>query len=361
MKLIKSVPVIALFISTNTLSAYDQEDFQITDYIRTYPAIKQKEMRDQWLSKYKQGQWQITGAVTAADKTVVTPQADVNYGYSWFNISEKPVVISLPKYKHYYSLSVFDMNHKMQVKIKPTIPTVVRLANQKSPIRGKYNDIVIDTVWGLALTRQQLVGNEKEVAKLSKKISIKGGGGNKEFITPEFSADVMEEGNEIIKNYGMKNVKTARKLFCSPYEGCGALDIAAGVFLGQLGTQAYTVDYQQYVVDQEGDGLKGDKSYQIVFPSANYGLKKNGYWSVTVYNLKDRYLIENSKNTYVVSSTRAKKNKDGSVTVNINPNGEGINAIPTAGNDFYAVARFYEPIPNTDFPKIMKIKNSKAH
>ena len=348
-------------MASTAIQAYDVEDFQIDHYIANYPAIKQKEMRDKWLSKYKQGQWQITGAVTAKDRTVVTPQADVNYGYSWFNISEKPVVVNMPKYKYYYSLSVFDMNHKMQVKVKPNLPTVIRLPNQKSPIRGKYNDIVIDTVWGLALTRQQLVGNNQEVAKLSKKITIKGGGGQHEFITPDFPKDVIKEGNEIIQEYGMTKVKTARKLFCSPYEGCGTLDIAAGVFLGQLGTQAYTVDYQQYVKDQKGNKLKGDKAYQIVFPSQNFGLKKDGYWSVTVYSLKNRYLIENPKNKYVISSTRAKKNKDGTVTININSKGHGINAIPTAGNDFYAVARFYEPKPNIDFPKIMKVDKAHAH
>ena len=36
-------------------------------------------MRDQWLKKYKiakhKGEWQFTGSITAADKTVVTPQA----------------------------------------------------------------------------------------------------------------------------------------------------------------------------------------------------------------------------------------------------------------------------------------------
>jgi len=49
--------------------------------------------------------WQFTGMVTADDRTVITPQADVNYGYSWFNISNQPVVVTMPKYDKYYSLS----------------------------------------------------------------------------------------------------------------------------------------------------------------------------------------------------------------------------------------------------------------
>ena len=129
--------------------------------------------------------------------------------------------------------------------------------------------------------------------------------------------------------------------------------------MGQLGTQSYIADYQQYVVDQNSDKLDGEKSYQIKFASKSYGIRnKNGYWSVTVYSMKDRYLIPNKQDRYVISSTRAKANKDGTVVVNINPKGEGVNAIPTSGEDFYAVARFYEPKPNLEFPPIRQVDSA---
>ena len=115
-------------------AAYEAQ--RISEYIKKYPAIKQKRMRDAWLKEHKQGEWQHSGAVTAEDRTVVTPQADVNYGYSWFNISERPVVVTLPKYDHYYSLSVFDMNHYVTVKVGSRNPTVIRLPHQKSPINA---------------------------------------------------------------------------------------------------------------------------------------------------------------------------------------------------------------------------------
>ncbi len=60
---------------------------RLVEFIHWYPAIEQAKMRDQWLTQYTEGQWQFSGKVTAEDRTVVTPQVAVNYGYTWFNIS----------------------------------------------------------------------------------------------------------------------------------------------------------------------------------------------------------------------------------------------------------------------------------
>lgn len=45
------------------------------------------------------GEWQFIGNITAKDETIVSPQVGANYGYSWFNISNEPVVIRLPHQK----------------------------------------------------------------------------------------------------------------------------------------------------------------------------------------------------------------------------------------------------------------------
>lgn len=327
---------------------------RLSSFIHWYPAIEQVKMRDEWLSKHKQGEWQFTGMVTAKDRTVITPQADVNYGYSWFNISNEPVVVTMPKYDKYYSLTVFDMNHFMEVYVKPDKPVVIRLPHQKSPIKDAI-EIVLHTYWGLAFTRQVIVDNEKEVMDLAKKITIKGGGGDFPFIVPDFTSAERKAGMEAIKSYSFK-VKNGRKLFGSPYEGVGDMDRAAGVFLGQLGTQARYVDYAQDVADQNGDKLNGKDSYQITVAVKPLIRNSKGYWSYTIYNMQDRYLIPNSKNKYVISSYTAEKNSDGTITININPKGVGKNALPTNSKPFYGVFRVYEPVDGIVFPKIKRIK-----
>ena len=343
-----SSPITAQVKKTNNVS-----ESEIAEYIKWYPAIKQVEMRDAWLKNHKMGEWQFTGAITADDKTVVTPQAGANYGYSWFNISKEPVVITMPKYDKYYSISIFDMEHYMEVIVMPTKPIVVRLPNQKSPIKDAY-EIVLQTYQGLAFTRQIMVDNEKEVMQLARKITLTGGGGDFPFVLPSFSKSVQEAGNKKISEY-IRSAPNTANFFVSRYEGGGDLDRAAGVMAGQLGTQARYAEYGQLVADQNKKPLNGKDSYQITVPKESLVKNDKGYWTVTIYSIKDRFLIPNKKNIYYISSYNAKPNKDGTYTININADGTGINAIPTNGTDFYGIFRVYEPEANLKFPLIKNV------
>ena len=328
-------------------------DSDIAEYIKWFPAIKQAEMRDQWLEKYKMGEWQFTGSITAADKTVVTPQAGANYGYSWFNISNEPVVITMPEYNYYYSLSIFDMDHYMEVRVKPKKPVVIRLPHQKSPIKDAI-EIVLHTYQGIAFTRQVMVNNEKEVMDLAKKITITGGGGNYPFIIPTFSKAVQEAGFNKIDAY-VREGHSSANYFVSKYEGGGDLDRAAGALAGQLGTQARYAQYGQLIFDNNKKRLSGKGNYEITVPKEGLLRNKQGYWTVTIYSQADRFLIPNKKEAYYVSSYNAKANADGTYTIRINPEGLGDNAIPTAGVDFYGVFRVYEPVTNVEFPTIKNV------
>lgn len=325
---------------------------RVVEFIHWYPAIEQVKMRDEWLQKYKPGEWQFTGMVTADDRTVITPQADVNYGYSWFNISNRPVVVTMPKYDKYYSLSVFDMNHFMEVHVMPDKPVVIRLPHQKSPVEDAI-EIVLHTYWGLAFTRQVIVDNEKEVMDLAWKITITGGGGDFPFVVPDFTREEQEAGLKIIADY-VKKLPNGNKVFGSPYEGVGDLDRAAGVMQGQLGTQARYVQYGLYIYDSDKQLLNGKGRYEMTVPPSGLVRNDKGYWSLTIYNSADKYLIPNPANKYHISSYQAKKNEDGTYTLRVNPEGKGENAIPSAGKDFYAIFRVYEPVKDLTFPEIKK-------
>lgn len=335
-------------VSSNAVNPLD-----VAEYIKWYPAIKQVEMRDAWLKNYKMGEWQFTGSITANEKTVVTPQAGTNYGYSWFNISNNPVVIEMPEYDKYYSLSIFDMHHFMEVRVMPKKPVVVRLPHQKSPIADAI-EIVLQTYQGLAFTRQVMVDNEQEVMDLASKITLKGGGGDFPFIVPSFSQSVQEAGIKKIHDYVEQGHDTS-KYFVSRYEGGGDLDRAAGANAGQLGTQARYAQYGQISFDQHKKRLNGQDSYEIVIPKEGLFNNDNGYWTVTIYSTEDRFLIANKKNIYYISSYNAKANPDGTYTVRINPEGLGDNAIPSNGVNFYGIFRVYEPAKNIEFPAIYNL------
>jgi len=263
----------------------------------------------------------------------------------------------MPKYDKYYSVSVFDMNHFMEVRVMPEKPIVIRLPHQKSPIQDAY-EIVLQTYQGLAFTRQVIVNNEQEVMDLAKKINLSGGGGDAPFIVPSFSQAVQDAGFKKINNL-VEEGKDTVKFFVSPYEGGGDLDRAAGALGGQLGTQARYVQYGPFVFDQNKELLNGKESYEIIVPKE--GLLKNdkGYWTVTIYSFADRFLIPNKKNIYDITSYNAKPNPDGTYSIHINPEGIGENAIPSNGVDFYGVFRVYEPVKSVKFPVIKKISIKK--
>ncbi|UCF38873.1 MAG: DUF1214 domain-containing protein [Acidobacteriota bacterium] len=351
---------IALILSNLSLAQEKQdgalstfEQFRLTDYIHWYSAIEQQAMMDEWLKNHQLGTWSHSGRVGADDRTVITPQADVNYGYNWFNISNGPMVIELPEYERYSSLSIFDMHHFVEdVIVNPNKPIVIRLANQKSP-RDEAHDVVLSTNSGLAFLRMVIPAAEDEadVMRLTREIKTTGGDGTEPFIIPSFTDKERSVALEIIKDYGFKQ-KTGNNMFGKTSQGVGDLDRAAGVYLGQLGIPAEFVQYTQYVRTADGEALGGDGHYEIRIDPKGLIRDKSGYWSITLYNMEDRYLISNPQGRYSITSYTAAANSDGTYTVRTNPDGKGENAIPTMKKPVYAVMRVYQPMGTIDFPPI---------
>jgi hypothetical protein len=67
----------------------------------------------------------------------------------------------------------------------------------------------------------------------------------------------------------------------------------------------------------------------------------DGFWSITVYN-KDGYMEKNAQNAYSFNNVTAKKNADGSITINFGGGPDAINNLPITPGWNYAV-RMYQP------------------
>jgi hypothetical protein len=337
-------------MNSSALSTYDS--VRLWEFVRWFPAIEQQRMMSAWLADNEFGDWTQTGLVTAADRTVITPNADMNYGYCWFNLADGPIVVDVPTYRRYLSLSVFDMNHFIPaVLVNPEKPLVVRLATQP-PLPGDAHDVILGTVTGLLFLRMVIPepSDEAEVLELTKQIRSSGGRGELPFIIPSFTEDETARGVEVIQSYALAQT-TAEKVFGAPQQGVGDMDRCAGVVRGQLGIPAPYVQYRQYVA-LDGEPLGGARSYALTFESHGM-VRADGYWSVTVYDSEDRYLIPNPANKYSITSYSASPNADGTVTVRINPEGSGDNALPTKGRSVYVVFRAYQPRDVVDFPDLV--------
>ena len=92
-------------------------------------------------------------------------------------------------------------------------------------------------------------------------------------------------------------------------------------------------------------------AYQSVVPEKNDGstpysltaadVPVDGFWSITVYN-KDGFMEKNDQDAYSFNNVTAKKNADGSITINFGGGADATNNLPITPGWNYAV-RMYRP------------------
>jgi hypothetical protein len=112
------------------------------------------------------------------------------------------------------------------------------------------------------------------------------------------------------------------------------LDDAMGVAIGWGGMQRDDALYLPTQVEKND----GKTAYTITVPKE---VPVDGFWSVTVYN-QERFMVPNEYNSYSLNSLTAKKNADGSTTLNLggDPKAENYLYIP---KDWLYIVRFYQP------------------
>ncbi len=105
--------------------------------------------------------------------------------------------------------------------------------------------------------------------------------------------------------------------------------------------------YPNRYTDDKGVQLSGKFKYRMTMP-ADAPAKE--FWSLTMYDAKDLFMVDNEINRYSVSTNRKdelKYAKDGSVPVCIQhtrPEDEACNWLPAPADDFYLHIRLYEPV-----------------
>lgn len=96
--------------------------------------------------------------------------------------------------------------------------------------------------------------------------------------------------------------------------------------------------YYSTVLDQDGDFLSGNCTYQMKgrdLPAR--------WWSITAYGM-DHYFMDTGIEKYSVSQSSIARNEDGTYTAIISPEKHETNWIPSAkGKYFQLTARFYNP------------------
>jgi hypothetical protein len=119
---------------------------------------------------------------------------------------------------------------------------------------------------------------------------------------------------------------------------------------GLYGNDAVEAVYPFTRTDSAGETLDGSKhNYTITFP-ADQLPPVNAFWSITMYDGKSQFLINNPINRYLINSpmlSDMEMNADGSLTIYIQKDspGEGkeANWLPAPNDTIYLVMRLYWP------------------
>jgi hypothetical protein len=124
---------------------------------------------------------------------------------------------------------------------------------------------------------------------------------------------------------------------------------AVGAAIGLYGNSKEEAYYTPYTVDAAKQPLDGSKNYILHFSKEQIPSVKF-FWSMTMYDLPDRLLVENAINRYAIGSRTKgmKTNADGSVDIYLQSASPGpdkeSNWLPTpAKGPFYMVLRMYGP------------------
>ena len=125
---------------------------------------------------------------------------------------------------------------------------------------------------------------------------------------------------------------------------------AAAAKAGIYGNSADEAMYPMTRKDINGNELDGSKhNYTLTF-SAKQLPPVNAFWSLTIYNGKTQFLIENPIGRYLINSpmlSKMKRNQDGSLTIYIQKASPGkekeANWLPAPDGPIYLVMRLYWP------------------
>jgi hypothetical protein len=115
---------------------------------------------------------------------------------------------------------------------------------------------------------------------------------------------------------------------------------------GLWGNHGYEADYELVHQDEHGDTLNGAHRYEVTF---NPPPPAGAFWSFTMYDTPDFYLVANPIDRYSIGDRTAglRYDDDASVTIYMQteaPDGDkAANWLPTPPGDFRPVLRIYEP------------------
>ncbi len=175
-------------------------------------------------------------------------------------------------------------------------------------------------------------------------------------MSPEILAAIAQGQKDAEKTLVSTALKVTSSLgyFGTPEEMKGKyLERAVGAKLGLYGNSAEEAIYPAWQLDKAGHPLDASKAnYQLTFAGDQLP-SVNAFWSITMYDGKTKFLVDNPINRYLINSamlTDLKRNTDGGFTLYLQSHSPGksleSNWLPAPDGPIYVVMRLYLPGPS---------------
>ncbi|MFY9841528.1 MAG: DUF1254 domain-containing protein [Terriglobales bacterium] len=293
------------------------------------------------------------GATPAHIKQVfhsTTPFSVAIFRTQLFNPADMPNVVKIQSGYKVQPLSAY-----LKQPAPPAAPAINYLKTNADLTKSEFFEIL-----DFAL---QYVPPSPEEAGIRAKMASIGIGPGKKFemkdLSLEHKAAVllgMKAGNDQVDKYIAGGGKVINGWNVGSFFGDRAfyngdwLKRAAAAKGGIFGNSAIEAMYPLTKTVSNGDALDGSKhNYTLTFAKDELP-PVNAFWSVTMYDGKTQFLIENPINRYLINSPMLpamKKNPDGSLTIYIQKNAPSAdkkaNWLPAPDGPIYLVMRLYWP------------------
>jgi hypothetical protein len=277
---------------------------------------------------------------TPIDKQdVIRMNRDTLYSVGVFDLSEPVTIIKPAPQGRFQSMMVINQDHSM-------LPVEhgsgeFRLSKEK-----------LGTRYAIVLFRTFVDTNDpadvKAANALQDKISLKQNHQGK-FETPEWDEASLKKVGDAINV--LANTRSNSKGMFGDKTKLDPISHLLGTAFGWGGNPENAAVYDNEVPANND----GKTAYFVTVKD----VPVDGFWSITVYN-KDGFMEKNESNVYSYNNVTAKKNSDGSITVNFGADSKAINNLPITPGWNYVV-RMYQPKPEIingswRFPKAQAVK-----
>ena len=261
------------------------------------------------------------------NQTIIRSNPDTFYSYAVYDAS-KGLSVTVPPYKVYHSVQVFDENH---VTLGVAYPGETVTIKHDQLSYGDHVYLFMRTM-PISLDKAGL----KTLHEHQDGVVVKAGSSN------PYVSKVKYDLDSFNKLRAEMIVRTAKELVV--YKGFieNIKDIQAPHYqmANISGWGGFPASHAHYFIILPGDeGSKNGKPSSMTFSAPELQYKRHAFWSITIYD-KDGWIVTTP---YKVTSMNAKPNQDGTFTVNFNGPKGSINNVPTP-KGWNALFRCYLPI-----------------